>query len=180
MKMIRWLMASLIIIFLFGGCNKAVTEIGEKTADVCYQLADLKEWEGLKDNSPEKLAVRSNEVYQEMLDGTITPEAGFDAAILMATNAAAAQMAGDKSAFVQGIRATIESLRNNDNDRIKAFHYSECIEDKEYDGRFIIFRIQEMESGKLYYFKQDFIKEDETYKIYGNNVENAFRLVSKK
>lgn len=165
----------LIAAMCIGCTGKENKAIGDKSSKYQFDAADSTNWDKEK-NSPEWLALYSSSLYKEMLEGTVTCEEGLEAAKEMATAEAAEQLGGMETEFRQGIEATRESLKNNDGDKIKAFHFSECIKDPDYEGRYTIYRIQEMESGTLYYFKQDFIQESGQWKVYGNNVENPFYL----
>lgn len=174
----RIMLLIVILAVVSTGCSaekKNLGMIGEESAKQQYKLADSSKWEKEED-SPEWLALYSSKIYKGMLDQTITCEEGLEAVKTMATKASAEQLGGMEAEFKQDILSTIESLKNNDDDKIKDFHFSQCMKDENYKERYTIYRIQEMESGKLYYFKQDFIQEKGEWKVYGDNVENPFVL----
>lgn len=177
MKRCKLVMVLLTAAFLLAGCADAaeLDEIGAADSTESYQLADSENW-AQQDHTPEQLAWQSTDIYQQMLRGQMKSGEGFEKTLAMACAESQQLMQGMEQEFKKGILSTIESLKNNDQDQIKQFYFSECIEDPEIEGRYVIFRIQEMESGILYYFRQDFIKEDGEWRIYGDNVANPFRL----
>ncbi len=151
------------------------TVVGDPDAELQFKRAASDQWSNMPENSPEQLALQSGQLYQEMMNDRITPEDGLDQMIQMAAENGAAAMQEQRTEVISSIRMTKESIEK-EGDRIESFDYSECIPEQDYDNRVTIYRIQHMKSGKKYYFKQDFIKENGEWKIYGDNVENPFGL----
>jgi len=160
---------------LYGSGCTSNKVLGEIDAALQLELADHKVWESLDENTPEQLALKSSSVYKEMMNGELTPEDSFEKMREMATEQTLQSMSEQELSLINSIRVTSEQIQG-ENDAVESFDYSICIEDSEYEGRVTIYRIQNMKSGKQYYFKQDFIEENGTWKIYGDNVENPFSL----
>ncbi len=84
-------------------------------------------------------------------------------------------MDAQKTEFIQSIEDTKDYF-DSQQEAIEGYDFSECVEDSNYENRKVIYRIQNMKSGKKYYFRQDFVQEDGKWRIYGDNVENEFAL----
>ncbi|POP30494.1 hypothetical protein C3B58_20995 [Lactonifactor longoviformis] len=167
------LLAVVLSCLSIAGCgNKEV--LGNPNAELKLSLGDTEGWKEERD-TPHSLAIASVELYQQMMDGRVTPEEGWEQLRQMGCRESVEAMNAQKTEFIQSIEDTKEYF-NSQQEAIEGYDFSECVEDSNYENRKVIYRIQNMKSGKKYYFRQDFVQEDGKWRIYGDNVENEFAL----
>ena len=163
----------LLLLFFLTGCslNK---DIGE--GDVTYKQSALDYSEPLDINSPEGLAQYTSNAYMDLIAGKLDPKEEFPILLEHSFGESRALMEGALTRFVQDIELSKQYFESKDR-TIAGYVYSETIYDG--DAAASIYRIQKMNDGKLYYFKQDFVLEDGTWKIRGDNVQDPFKLTAR-
>ncbi|HWR22131.1 MAG TPA: hypothetical protein VN366_01525 [Feifaniaceae bacterium] len=163
----------LLFLFFLSGCSLN-TDIGE--GDVSYKQSSLDYSEPLDINSPEGLAQYTGNAYMDMIAGKTDPKEEFPVLLSHSSEGSQKLMEGAMDRFVQDIRLSKQYFESNDK-AIEGYVYSETIYDG--DDNASVYRIQKMNDGKLYYFKQDFVLEDGTWKIRGDNVQDPFVLTGR-
>jgi hypothetical protein len=125
------------------------------------------------ENSPEGLAQRSSQLYKDMVNGDMAPAPGFEALLKLASPESAEAMADYQELFIDEINATKDYLESQE-DSVTQYEFAETAYTSENEA--YILRIQVQESGKRYYFRQDFKCIDGEWKIAGDNIEDTFRI----
>ncbi len=127
-------------------------------------------------NSPEGLAQRASQLYQDMVNGDLGPSSGYEALLELVTPESAAAMAEYEKQFLDEISATQDYLKT-ENDSVTGYEFAETVYPSE-DEAYIL-RVQNHQSGQKYYFRQDFKRVDGVWKIAGDNIEDPFRIKHK-
>ncbi len=163
----------LLFLFFLTGCSLN-QDIGE--GDVTYKQSALDYSEPLDSNSPEGLAQYTSNTYMDMIAGKADPKEEFPVLLEHSSIESRALMEDALVRFVQDIELSRQYFESKGR-AIAGYVYSETI----YDGEDAasIYRIQKMNDGKLYYFKQDFVLEDGAWKIRGDNVQDPFVLTGR-
>lgn len=127
-------------------------------------------------NSPEGLAKESSEIYRQLLSSQMSIKDGFNALLKLASGQSAQSMLDYEDEFSKQIGNTIDYFES-EKDAIVKYEFAKT----EYTGddAASIKRIQIQQSGKKYYFQQDFVKEEGVWKIKGDNVTNDFVIKQK-
>lgn len=160
----------LFLIVLTGGCsskNESENKVLLSSTDYSLKL-DI--------NTPEGLAKESGLIYQEMINEEITIEEGYDRLLKISCEQSAESLKAFKEEFEKQIEETIKYFNAN-KDKISEFNYAET--NYEGENKASIKRIQMQKNGKQYYFQQDFIKENNVWKIKGDNNINDFKIMKK-
>ena len=126
--------------------------------------------------SPEGLAQRASQLYMDMVNGDLGPSSGYDALLDLITPESAAAMAEYENQFLDEISATKDYLESED-DSVTGYEFVETVYPSENEA--YILRIQIHQSGKKYYFRQNFKRIDGGWKIAGDNIEDPFRIKHK-
>lgn|GEM_PF-2137500 len=165
----------LLFAFLFTGCSLQTKDVG--TGDTAYRQSAADYAKALDINSPEGLAQYASKSYMDMIARKADPREEFPALMEHSSKESQAQAEDALERFAQDIELSADYFESK-NRTIEGYVYSETTYSGEDNAT--IYRIQIMDDGKLYYFKQDFVREDGTWKIRGDNTVNPFRLTASR
>lgn len=172
MKKYLVILIILIVTVLSVGCSSSSN--GEQEEKII--LSSTEYTDELDMNSPEGLAKESSSIYQKMISEEITTDEGFERLLAITCEQSVEALKGYQEEFADQIGETIQYFNANE-DAILEFKYAET----EYTGedKASIKRIQIQKNGGKYYFRQDFILENDVWKIQGDNVINDFEIEKK-
>jgi len=122
-------------------------------------------------NTPEGLAQTSAKLYQSLINGDIDTEQGFQKLYEISSAESKKALDERKGEFIEQLAMVQESYKENP---ITEYRYSKTELADENNAS--ICRIQINKSGDKYYFKQDYVKENGTWKIKGDNAATEFRI----
>ena len=160
---------SVILVVLFLGC-KTQKEIGE--GKLSFPEADLSNTQDV--NTPEGIAEATSTIYKDLVEGKTTTADIYPELIEYSAEVSRTQMKGMQNKFDESIRMS-QDFFSQQNWHIKNFIFSKAIPgDNSMVG---VYRIQVMDTGTLYYFKQDFIQENGAWKIRGDNISDPFKII---
>jgi hypothetical protein len=165
MKTLAYIILIVLVSQILIACS---AQIG--TGDTVYTISSTKYDSDLDINSPEGLAQYSTESYMKMMSGEMDASEGFDTLMSHSATAYKDYNESQKDAFINYIRSTKRYFKEKDC-RIDRYFFSETIYDDEHAS---IYRIQLMSNGDMYYFRQDFVNENGTWKIRGDNPVDPF------
>jgi hypothetical protein len=137
-----------------------------------YQM-DNRDTKKLIENTPERLARESSELYKKISKDEIS---GKDAIVQMmqwACEEAHNQLAIMQDDAASNIDDYKKTIKEEGYGPIEEVYFSK-VEYTENDTKAVIFRTQEHKNGHIYYFRQDFIKEDNVWRIAGDNPVDQF------
>lgn len=158
-------MGILLTVSLLAACSHAGVESKPKSKTDYAKQMDT--------SSPEGLAKASSELYRDMVNGAVSPEDGFKTLYALCTQSSQQAMDQSKEQFIDSINQTID-YNNANGDSILRYEYAATVYTD--DSNASIERIQIQKSGKRYYFKQEFTKENGVWKIKGDNVTDKFAI----
>jgi hypothetical protein len=139
-----------------------------------YPESPLDYMKPIEINSPDGLAQYSGNSYIDMINGKVNPEDAFRELLKYSTAVSQDMMKDQLPSFVDNIELSRKFFEARGRS-IKGYVYSKAIYPDKSSAS--IYRIQIMDDDKLYYFKQDFILENETWKIRGDNVIDPFKII---
>ncbi len=145
----------------------------EEKKDTTVNLSKVDYSSELEINSPEGLAKESSLIYQEMVNEVITTQEGFERLLKVSCESTVENLKKNEAEFKKEIRDTISYLKSNDDSVVK-FVYAET-EFKD-ENTASIRRIQVQKNGKKYFFQQDYVKENDVWKIKGDNIIDDFQM----
>lgn len=157
----------LIIIFVISGCSNDIDALYPAEVDYSKSI-DM--------NTPEGLAKTSAEINMKMLNGDITPEDGYNEMLKYCCKDSVKAMQTYKDQFIKGVKTLSEYFKDGKNP-ITGNQFTKTYIDE--NGNTSIYRIQVQKDGKKYFFRQDYILENNIWKIKGDNSINEFRILSK-
>ena len=163
---------SVILIFALMGCL-AQKEIGE--GELSFPQADFSSSSGI--DKPEGLARATSDIYKRLIDGESTTSDVYPRLLEYSVEASKGIMKDMQLQFSESIKTSRDFFSGRDW-HIKEFVISEAVYTN--DSMASVYRIQIMNNGKLYYFKQDFILEKGVWKIRGDNVSDPFKIILRK
>jgi hypothetical protein len=164
--------AAVILLFaLFAGCA-GPREIGE--GEPSFNQSEKNYAGPLDINSPEGLALVSSTMYLDMINGKLDPQEAFPELLEYSSRASRNAMESMVKQFADNVRSSRDFFESRKL-RIKGYTYSETV----YSGgdKASIYRIQIMNNGHNYYFKQDFVLEEGAWKIKGDNICDPFKII---
>lgn len=170
MRKIALSLLIVLMLLLTFGCaerQKDETKVMPSGTDYSQELSTA---------TPEGLAKESSIIYQNMLNQNVTVEEGFNQLLALSSEQASSSMLEYKDEFKKQINQTIDYFEQQD-DSITGIDFTET--DYKDENSASIQRIQKQKSGNKYYFKQDFVKENDVWKIKGDNITNDFTIMKK-
>lgn len=128
---------------------------------------------GLGTGTPEGLAQASSRIYMGLGDGTVSVEDAIKELKAYSSKDSVKELEKSGDFFKKQIEELRDYLKAND-DKIVKFEFAKTV----YEGTdsAYIERIQKQKNGKCYYFRQDFILEDGSWKICGDNIADPFSI----
>jgi len=161
----------LLAVVLFGCQGQKEIGEGEKS----FQEADKSNLSDVK--IPEGLARATSTIYRELIEKKRSTFDVYPELLDYSSEVSREQMKNMQNQFADSIEVTRDFFSARDL-HIKEFVFSEAAYTD--DSAASVYRIQVMNDGKLYYFKQDFILEKDAWKIKGDNICDPFKIVYKK
>ncbi len=174
-KTLTFLIISLLLIFIKCACESN-NILGHKDADTVLETAEADYSSDIDENTPEYIAKLSSITYQNMIKGSISTEKGYEILLDISSKESVAQMKAQKYEFLNQIKSTGKYFEANGME-ITGYDFSRTYYDENNGKRASIYRIQNMNNGKKYYFRQDFILEDGMWKLRGDNLVNNFAIL---
>lgn len=125
------------------------------------------------DNSPESLAKQSTLLLKNYLNGQMTPKDLITKLESIACTTSVTEMKKNYEVYYTQLKDYQKSIKQL-NDGIDYNEYAKTVYNG--DGTAYILRIQHNKNGGQYYFKQDFILENNVWKVRGDNITNKFQF----
>lgn len=123
--------------------------------------------------TPEGIAYTSSMIYKNLADEKISVEEAIAELEKYSSKESLEALKKNQDEFRNQINDFISYLKAN-NDGIEKFEFAETVYVNSKEA--YIERIQYDKSGSKYYFKQDFVLEDNEWKIRGDNVTDPFTI----
>jgi hypothetical protein len=161
----------LLFVGVLTGCMREKT-VGE--GKEAHPESPLDYTKPIEINSPDGLAQYSGNSYIAMINGKADPGDTFRELLKYSPAASRDMMKDQLSSFVDNIELSRKFFETRGRS-IKGYVYSKAVYPDESSAS--IYRIQIMDDDRLYYFRQDFILEDETWKIRGDNIVDPFKII---
>jgi uncharacterized lipoprotein NlpE involved in copper resistance len=166
MKKIIFTAILAVLIILITGCDNRNYRLLEPSAANYNSQLDI--------NSPEGLAKTTSLIYKDIADEKITVDQAMDKLISYASGNSMEEIFKNKEKFRKGIADYIDYMKSN-GDKLVRFEFSKTVYDNPKSAHIERIQVQK-NNDKKYYFIQDFVLENGTWRVQGDNMSEPFKI----